>query len=103
MTSDLFFVIYSDGSARAGIVPRVTIKTRAVILELAWHEAARIGESLDNSLEAAVEKLGDDGRLFLVFSEGEVEDFIEDAARFGVLDEACELAREVLGESYEFV
>lgn len=106
MNNDLFFVIYSDSSANStrGLVPRVATATRGDILEWAWGEAARIGESLDdNSLETATRKLGDDGRLYLVFSEGEVEDFIEDAARFGVLEDACELAREVLGESYEFV
>lgn len=107
MNSDLFFVIYSDSSACStrGLVPRVATTTRGKIVDAAWAEADRVGESLgssDDLLSLSCEKLGDDGRLFLIFSEGEVEAFLEDAERFGVLEDARETAREVLGQGFEF-
>lgn len=121
MNFEMFFVIYSETSANSprGLAPRATIKTRKEIIDLAWSKVDRRGESLgdyslseaastagysdDQLLWLSVEELGDDGRLFLIFYESEVEDFIEDGARFGVLEEARELAREALGEEHKFI
>jgi hypothetical protein len=121
-TNTYVFVLFSSTSRNSpnGLSPQVSRMSEAQIIECAEAEMRRSGESfedmagvpwsegadgslvparelgLDEVFALAVEKLGDDGRLFQIFDADDVDAgaaFILAAALHGVEDEARELVR----------
>lgn len=121
-TSTTHFVIYSNTSryGTAGLRPQVMWTFDKTIVEAAAWEMNRSGESLedmagvdwiedangnmqpareltyDEILALSIEKLGDDGRLYITFSTDEAgaAAFIETAEYYGVVSKACAVVEE---------
>jgi hypothetical protein len=83
-----FFIIYTE---RSGSFAQVNVLSDRQIVDLAFAELARIGQDFDSYygpttspdevLALSIEKLGDDGRMFLVYDDS--SDFLEAAEHFG--------------------
>lgn len=110
------YVLYSNTSrnSMAGLRPKVTWMSDKDIVEAAAFEMRRSGMSLedmagiewiegseqyareldyDEVIALSIEKMGDDGRLFRVFTEP--EGFIEAAQAYGLEDEARDVAKKI--------
>ncbi len=111
-----FYVVYSDSSRHGGgLKPKVMLTTLDDIYAATGYELAKAGYSLEDmagiswiedasgnmvavreltqeeTLDLCVEKLGDDGRLYMIFPLGEEEAFLEQADYYGLRDAASAL------------
>jgi hypothetical protein len=121
-TSKIYFVIYSNRSRNSsgGLVPRVIWTFDKTIIEAATSELRRAGKSFEDMagidlledtdgnckyareldhneiVNLSVEKLGDDGRLYMIFDTDadSAEAFIQYAATYSLENEARALVAE---------